>query len=322
MARKLSIRQAYERGLVQDDTITVNQGDFGKRFTILDARSAVFNRHIIDSVAKKYARIPDQIEYTHIILVDMGGGHYQIIDGQHRISGVSRFGERPVKFDARIYPKHIDVEALLDSLRKDKSHSLADSLDIYRGRSNWRASFDSSIVNIANRGNNKRYTYSTVVASAIHAQSIISKGAFDVTKPLKRHVERSWTSTLCEDVICPGSAPILGVDTFVEWLEWWDTHVMDQVGTKKQKVLRSRHSLTGCFLWRYYNASSFAESACDTKAMLRVADRFVRLSNSDADNLRAVMRMENMALSMSQFMKIVNHGAKTQIFEVLGISGR
>lgn len=326
---KISVREAYESGLVKSEIVSVQCGDLHIKYFWLDSNDVIYNRGIDKERARFYVeKVGQGLAYTQIILVDQEDGTYKVVDGQHRIYGFStRLKPREsILFDARIFPKHINTEELLESLRKDKRHSPSDSLDIYRGRSNWPKGFKNSSLTMVTRGDLRAsgFRYPIVVGAAYNFQKCIDAKALRAQNTEAKYIVETWITSPLRTTKLPGtSTPVIGIQTYRHWLEWWFNKVDSKLNAKQRRTVSGKRGLMMYFLFRYLYKSAYAPNPLTDKEMDKVAERIVFMHEKQFAVLKSNATSSSIAQFASPFMKIINRGKRpNKLFSIYGIDGR
>lgn len=327
--KKISVREAYENGWVESEIVTVQKDDLGSKYFWLDSTDVIYNRGVDEERARQYVeKVGQGLAYTQVILVDQEDGTYKVVDGQHRIYGFStRMKIREsISFDARIFPKNIDTEELLESLRKDKRHSPSDSLDIYRGRSNWPKGFKNSHLTMVTRGGLQAggFRYPVVVGAAYNFQKCIEADALRAQKTEAKYTIETWVTTPLRTQKTPGSAvPTIGVLIYRDWLEWWFDNVDARLESNRRRAISGKRGLMMYFLFRYMYKSTYSLDPISDKEMDKIAERIVFMHEKQFAVLKSNATSSSIAQFASPLMKAINRGKRPHnLFEIYGIDGR
>lgn len=292
--------------------IEVSRGDLGVKFLTIDGLDAAFNRPVNPARVKEYGKNIDALSISHVTLVQAVPGRYYIVDGQHRIAAISKYGNgHPVLMPATIYTvKEIGdagrtVSQFISDLNKGRPFSGADRLAVFAADSAWPTVFKSFGIEPVHGTKRSNLNWSQILRGYMIAKGCADLGrvtnvARDVGGKKQREgevVARAWT---CADLV--------EIQEVARALNWWDP-VADAAARRGVNSLYSAAGIAIALLMYHQNK--------DKPAALTGAEGAV-LTDVSIDAVRGLSGTR----LMFAILRLVNYRRSSNKLYVFGRDGR
>lgn len=164
--------------------VTVNPGDFRRKFMELDGFKGACNRPIDPNRVNQYGKTLSGICTTVVVLLEENGQTF-ILDGQHRIAAISTYATKPMQIAARILTsKEVNevsdnLAAYMRGLGTQKPQGTGARLAIFRSQSPWVQMVPDDIADMMTFNYAKTKTNWVALMSAIiAAERSFKRGRF------------------------------------------------------------------------------------------------------------------------------------------------
>jgi hypothetical protein len=312
--------------------VKVRPQDVGKKFIFLGDREddKVLNRSVIPPRVREYAENIEVVvrDGTTIELIDNGDDTFSIVDGQNRLSALSRAGVT-ASFLAFMYPRRFInrpghpftwafVRSRMVSGRNAARTTLPQMLRMTAKDSPWYeycptlAPEIQFTLDTGSRSNKRvRLPYKLLVQGYVNALAF--EEYYDDTGEIPRYATAS--SGLLMDAWENAEPDEIGKT--VQALRWWVEHSLSHRSRRVQKLLVTARGMTLMLM--------FFKKYGDTAVSRKAAAKF---ATYESDLLGDLLRLHrnNTPEYVSNWMNITNYNRRSNskggLFELMGVTGR
>jgi hypothetical protein len=302
------------------EVVTVGPGDYGRKFFPVDGYDKANNRNINRSAARDYWKVIDSIASTggELRLMPRPRGGYMIIDGQHRIYGISEFGNRQIEMKAVIVPyseyerlkeNGFNLVDLIINQNKGKAFSPKDDMKARESESTWIEPFTKSGIRPVYNNSASEYNWPAVVRGYLTYGHFIKDGKVgnNPSPRISRNdIAEAWIT-----------APVKDVEEIAEALHWW------KEVTQAAHARRITGMMTGSMLGLAVLAYSQNKDLIADKDRIPLDMIYQKVSRFERlERFKDLAKNSNLHEAQAQLLAMLNYGAKINMFSIFGDNGR
>jgi hypothetical protein len=305
-------------------TMTVNPGDFGKKFKTFNGEYNAYQRPIRKGHARKMAKNWDAVLASTILLLlqckdDTGKVFYRILDAQHRLWAASELRSTPTKFMAIIYDS-LDVLPLSGPTQvadficmvntEGQKFSLNEMLGNYKGHSKWPSVFAKYGLTPSYNAGKRTINWANIVRAATLVESSYLKGEPDSGSSSQRRVLEAW-KTWSEAKI----------ERYAKIIAWWEPIAQDvnliltaHPAVKGHYTAMNSYTLLLMAMLLYIDTKD--------KKILAHSHMVSKLATNPTLYFRGVTQGAEMFIHVKKFLTILNHRQSKRFGTIFGMMGR
>lgn len=287
------------------ERITVNPGDLGKRFLLLEGWRNANNRPLSEKFAKELAKDAESVASQSILVLHRDPkkkDRYYILDGQHRIMMASNFRNKPTTFEVQVREEgdfNDSISVQVEKLNRGRPFRTPAHLANTQAESKWPDIFaEYGLTPTYNNGRSK-LTWPSIIRARIAANSCARDGRMPAGTANLTQILELWR-TDDEDMIRETA----------EIMAWWEPGAT-AVAKMKVYTLRSYLGLTfAILLW---------EENSDKPWLLKAPMRLV-----DFNEIALIKGLPHSRVRELFHLLIrgVNYKRQTRLLTILGETGR